>query len=102
MTDVFKETSPTRDLLYGHVIVSTTSPVQLANLTDEMDKGVLIYASPNNSAPVWIGKQNVTTSGAAEGFPILPGTSLTVPVDKLDCIWLISTDVNQDIAWIGV
>ena len=40
--------------------------------------------------------------GATGGMPLPPGESMFLPVDDPTQIYLVSTDDNQDIAWITV
>jgi hypothetical protein len=103
---ISKETSSI--LSNGHQTVGTTA-VQLTTLSLQFARGVLLRAPGNNDpasndAPIWVGRQGVLASSdlANGGMPIPPGESLFIPIDDPTKIWLISTDANQDVAWMGM
>jgi hypothetical protein len=94
-------------LRHGHTTVGT-SRVQLTALQLTAMKGVTIRAPGAddpvpNSDPVWVGSANVTADSAATGgIPILPGASIFIPVEQLNSLYVISTAIDQDVAWMGV
>lgn len=104
--EVIKEVTTTRDLYHGHTVV-TVEPTRLCERFPTR-RGLLVRcpgsADPNpNTAPVWIGRSTVTAdSSPTGGMPILPGMALVIPVDDPSLLYVVSTDVNQDIAWMGV
>jgi hypothetical protein len=103
--DIYKEAIGT--LLHGHQTVGTTRR-QLVDGKYDILKGVLLRAPGScdptpNTAAVWVGGKSVTSdSGPTGGMPLTPGESMFLPVDDPTQIYLISTDDNQDIAWITV
>lgn len=108
MTEIYKETA--RRFVHRHVTVGT-SVVKLNNNTDFTPwKGILLRApgafDPNpNIACIWIGGAAVTADSAQAtgGMPIAPGESLHIPSDLIEGdIYLISTENDQDIAWLGI
>lgn len=108
MTTIDKET--VKCFKVGHIVVGTTA-VQLApnaSLPFDVKKGILVKApgvddTTPNTAPVFIG----TTAGVTAdydantgGFPLAPGESIVIPVSEAGKMWLISSAVSQDLAWI--
>lgn len=102
-----KETVDANSLRNGHTSVGTT-PQKLSDLDTKVVKGILLRCPGSvdpvsNTAPVWIGGPAVTAdSTATGGIPILPGSSMMVPLERLDSLWVVSTVNNQDIAWLGI
>ena len=103
--EITKETVKTSNLHQGHTVVGAVAvPLCLQFTTYQ---GILVRCpGPNdpvpNTAPVWIGRTGVTAdSGPTGGFPVLPGHSVTIPVDDPSQLFCISTIEDQDIAWIG-
>ncbi len=103
-----KETSPSQDLKYGHVVVGTT-PVPLTALTLKLVRGLLLRApGPNDLVPnidvIYIGKAGVTADSNAGtgGMPLLPGSVLELPVEDPSQVYAVSGSPNQDLAWMGV
>lgn len=86
---------------YGVTTVGATATV-LNALVQNIRNNVLILAPgplhPNsNSEPVYVGDGNVTTG---TGFPLLPGDALELGVDRIDEVYLISTNGSQTVYWI--
>ncbi len=107
MAEIYKETA--RRFIHRHMVVGTSS-AKLNNNTDFIPwKGILLRApgafDPKpNIACVWVGGAAVTADSAQAtgGMPIAPGESLHIPSDLIEGdIYLVSTDNDQDIAWIG-
>ncbi len=108
MSDVYREVA--RKFIHRHVVVGAAA-VQLNNNTGFVPvKGILLRAPGNldpepNTACVWIGGASVTADSnpATGGMPVAPGESLHIPSDLVEGdIYLISTENDQDIAWMGV
>ncbi len=75
----------------------------------QFTKGIQLYApGPNdatpNTATVWIGNAQVTSDHAIEtgGFPLIPGSSLFLPVEFVDDLYVISASASQLLTWLGV
>lgn len=102
-----KETVGAGSLRNGHTVVGAT-PTKLTDLTSTVVKGILLRCPGSvdpvsNTAPVWIGGPSVTAdSSETGGIPILPGDSMMVPLERLDSLYVVSTAINQDIAWLGI
>ena len=61
--------------------------------------GILIRADSANTDPIYLGDSSVTS---ANGFPLLKGDSIILPItDSID-LYCISTGAAQEVAWIGV
>lgn len=102
---VAKESIAASSLNNGHTVVGTAR-VQLTALDFKAYKGVLMRAPGStdptpNTAPIWVGGPGVTAdSGNAGGIPILPGDAIFIPIERPDKLYVISTAVDQDIAWL--
>jgi len=101
--DINKET--VRELKHGWTTVGTLA-AQLSPLELNAYKGVLMtcpgsaYPGEGNDAPVWVGGPLMTADdGPTGGFPIVPGSSMFVPVERIDLLYVISTMENQKIGW---
>ena len=104
--EITKETVP--GVSHGHQAAGT-SRVRLTDLDIPVLKGVLLRCPGSeddgggNTASVWVGGAGVTAdSTATGGMPILPGDSLFVPIERPMSLFIISTDADQDVAWIGL
>jgi hypothetical protein len=99
--EITKETSRSGDLRYGHVAVGTAT-VRLCNSFTTL-RGVLIKCDRANSASIYIGGSQVqANNGPIGGMPLTPGMSLVIPIDDPGTLYAISTDVDQDLAWMAV
>lgn len=98
-----KETHKSDRLDHGHISVGVAA-AQLLSRDFNFKSGVTLYASSGNSVNIWIGVRGVTADANANtgGFPLVPGSSITIPVTELVNIFAISTSASQDLAWIGV
>jgi hypothetical protein len=56
--------------------------------------GIEIYSLTTNTVAVYIGGSDVTTSN---GRPIMPGGSISLPVDDPSKVWCISGTASQEI-----
>jgi hypothetical protein len=102
-TELVKEVSRSEDLIYGVTQVGTEAvqvcgPVS-SDATGKLQRGLLIYADSGNSATVYVGGPTVST---ATGMPIKPDRFLEMPIDDPSKIYLISSDTDQSVRWIGV
>lgn len=93
-----------KGLRHGHTTVGTTA-VKLTNV-ERAVKGVRIRAPGAddpvpNTAPVWIGSNDRVTagSGATGGYPLTPGTEVFIEIEDPNTLFLISTAISQDVAW---
>jgi hypothetical protein len=103
MTEITREVSETSTIHYGKVIVGT-SPVRLSapitgDATGKRYRGVLITSVPGNTAVIYIGDGQVS---ASTGFPIQVGGFVELPVDDESGLWIVSTDVDQEVRWVAV
>ncbi len=90
-------------LNHGHIPVGVAA-AQLSAIKFNFRFGITLYASSSNAANIWIGKSGVTanTNAVTGGFPLVPGSSLILPVAEMQHIYAISTSTSQDLAWIGI
>jgi len=91
-----------------NVVVGLTA-VKVNPLGFRFTKGILLRTPGTldavpNAASVWIGMVNITADTNIEtgGFPLVPGSSLFLPVEFLEGLYAISTSTDQNLAWVGV
>jgi hypothetical protein len=72
-------------------------------------KGIQLYAPGSsdatpNIATIWIGNAGVTADQAIEtgGFPLVPGSSLFLPTEFVENLYVISASASQILTWLGV
>ena len=106
LTDIGNETASGLD--YGHCPVGHT-PHRLASESSPCRKGVLIRAPSSldptpNTVCVWVGDSRVLASSNEDrgGMPVAPGEALFIPIDDLYCLWVVSTDDGQEVAWMAM
>jgi len=104
------ETSPSKDLKYGHTLVGPT-PVQITPNSVNLVRGLLLRApGPSDLVPntdvIYVGLRTVTATGAPgsalDGIPVLPGGAIELPVDDPSLIYAVSQTPDQDLCWMGV
>jgi hypothetical protein len=93
----------------NRVVVVGATAVPINPFEFRFMKGFLLYLPGTldptpNTAPVWIGDAKVTADMDADtgGFPLVPGSSLFVPVEFLRDVYAISTMADQHLMWLGV
>ena len=57
-----------------------------------------------NTDVIFVGRKAVTADAAVGtgGVPLLPGSSIDLPIEDPSQIYVISQSSNQDLAWMGV
>lgn len=104
------DVSPAKDLKLRHTIVGPTA-VQVAADSVTLVKGLMLRAPGGsdlvpNTDVIYIGRKSVTCTGIpgsdTDGFPLLPGGVLELPVDDPAGIWAICQTAGQDLCWIGL
>jgi hypothetical protein len=68
----------------GQVAVTTSAAALPA---DALANGIVVKASASNTATIWIGGSNVTTT--ANGYPLAPGEAMSFAVANASAIYLI-------------
>ena len=74
-----------------------TTPVQLTVGLD-IQKGIRIKAPSSNSGIVYVTRQGGTT---ATGFPLDAGDEVFIPVGEIPDIYLVASQVSQEIRWLA-
>lgn len=90
----------TNQLIHGAVTVGTTK-VQLSSSTHKLYKGVVIKADGNNGGTVFVGGPVVAASGANSGIPLSGGEGLTVTVEYANQLYVIASDADQVVYFLG-
>lgn len=96
------------EVYHGHKTVGTTR-APLTTLQYPVRNGVLLRCPGTgdpvpNTACVWVGGSGVTANSdeGTGGIPLPPGAAITIPIDDPTKLWVVSTNTNQDIAYILV
>ena len=86
----------------GRKIVTSTVEV-LSGSSARAVGGILIYADENNTQTVWIGgsaNMTIDSNDETDGFPLKPGSSITLPVRAPQKIFLcIEKNIEQKCWW---
>lgn len=96
-------------IVHGHTTIGTTAAA-LSTVSRPLKRGLIIRApgsndDATNSEPVYIGgRDSITanTAAATDGFPLVPGASVTLEVNDVANVYAISESGAQDLAWIGL
>lgn len=106
--EITNETSAAADLIHGHTAVGVTT-VPLTTLSLKCVRGLLLRApgpgeDDANTDVVYCGRAAVTADADTNtgGFPILPGSTLFLPVDDPSKVYVVSPSASQSLAWMGV
>ena len=107
MANVYRE-SVNAQVQNRHVVAGTSAAL-VNPFGFQFMKGILLRTPGPmdpvpNAVPVWIGNAQVTADNAVEtgGFPIVPGSSVFIPAEFAANLYVISTQADQDLAWLGV
>lgn len=114
--EVTSETTAANDFRNGVTIVGLTA-VRLIGLdingqpmVFKLHRGILVRCPGStsesdagksvNTAPVWIGGQETVTPD--NGLALIPGGSIVIPIDEPSRLWIISSTINQRVAWMSL
>jgi hypothetical protein len=103
--EVIKEVGATEDMRYGKCTITVNTATQVNASVTGLNHGVVLRV-PGASDPVpntgivWVGDENIVAGSV--GFPMAPGSSLTLGVDDLDELYVTSNVASQVVYWIGV
>ena len=78
----------------GQTTVGTLS-VQLTTKTAL--RGVIIKAMAGNVGKIYVGSDNSVL--ISNGFELIPGDAVCLPVNNLNLVWCISDAVSQNVSW---
>lgn len=62
--------------------------------TSKLYSGVQVKASPNNTVAVYVGMDDQV---AVNGYELLKGESIMIPIDMLDKIWAVAASGTETI-----
>jgi hypothetical protein len=79
----------------GQASVGTITPVQLT--TTPALRGVIIKAMAGNSGKIYVGSNGSVT--ISNGFELIPGDAVCLPLNNLDLVWCVASDINQYVSW---
>lgn len=79
--------------------VDSGASEQIVGASNFANKGVLVKAFSTNTGIIYIGNSGVTV---ANGVPLLPGESITIPQDDANKVYVIASIDNQQLAWMTV
>ena len=105
--EVIKQTNTVKDLRFGHGVAGVTA-TKLTPHSIKLNQGLLFRCPGSkdptaNTKPVWVGRSGVTADSTdTGGMPVVPGSSLFIPIDDPSELYVISTSADQDYAWLGV
>lgn len=114
--EVTHETTSANDFRNGVTLVSMTA-VRLVGLDQggqplafKLHRGLLVRCPGSsfesdagvavNTHPVWIGGQKTVSPDT--GMALIPGASIVIPIDDPSELWIITTGVNQRVAWMSL
>jgi hypothetical protein len=107
MSETYREATDPKHLRHGHTVVGRVVE-QLTTCDARATRGVLVRCPGSsdptpNTALVWIGGVDVTAdSSPTGGMPLPPGQAIVLPVTDASRLFIISTEDNQDVAWMLV
>jgi hypothetical protein len=98
--DIGNETVSAKELNHGWVEVIDT-PTPLSTIPFRAMRGIAIHCPLTNTMPAYIGRKAVTpnTNESTGGMPLVPGASLTLPVDDPSAVYVVAAGPSQKLAW---
>jgi len=91
-----------------NLVVGVTA-VEINPIEFQFTKGILLRAPGTldpvpNTTMIWIGPPKVTADDdvLTGGFPLVPGSSLYLPVEFANDLFAISDAADQKLFWLGV
>jgi hypothetical protein len=60
-------------------------------------RGVIVKAMGGNSGKIYVGSSAGVTTG--DGFELIPGDAVSLPLNNINLIWCISDTVGQKVSW---
>jgi hypothetical protein len=88
----------------GRNSVIQQTAIRLATGIGAAVRGVTIKADSDNAGTVFVGASAAVTAAAADatcGFPLAPGESVTVEVQDVGAVWLISETGTNTVYWLS-
>jgi hypothetical protein len=110
--DITKVTTTGKALYHGVTVVGTTPVRVCPNM--ETNQGILVRAPGGadmdgsdtpigNTGLVYIGDARVTADHSnTGGFPLTPGTAVSVPINDPSELYVVATKPNQVVQWMGL
>lgn len=82
---------------HGRTSSIGTSAVRLTNASSHTPRGVQIKAAIGNTGTVYVGNSDVTANAAdaTDGFPLVGGEALFVPIDDPSKVYVIGSASGQ-------
>lgn len=75
----------------GKITVTTTASKVWPSSAAYATKGTIAIKNPAASGQtIWLGRSNVTVSGANVGFPVAPGEGAVISFAQDDELWAVS------------
>lgn len=112
MAELSKVTTRSKALYHGCTVVGTTPVRVCPNM--ETNQGILVRApggadmdgsdeAIGNTGLVYIGDSRVTADHSnTGGFPLTPGTCVSVPITDPSELYVVATKPNQVVQWMGL
>lgn len=89
-----------RTTIYNGITTCSTSAIQLSTEAYSLGHGILLKSHNANAGIVYVGSSDVADTN---GFELQAGESMTIPVDAVSKIYIISSisSAYQEIGWIA-
>jgi hypothetical protein len=81
-----------------------TTPIKLTEEYEELDRGLVIKADPDNTAPVYVGREGLSAGEVEElcGYPLFPGDTVTIEIEDASKIYVVAASGTQKVYWLGI
>jgi hypothetical protein len=81
-----------------------TTPIKLTDEYEELDRGLVIKADPDNTAKVYIGREELNAGETDElsGYPLDPGDTITIEIEDASKIYVVAASGTQKVYWLGI
>ena len=97
MSNIYKDSLPGSGIS-GQTTVGTSEIKLRSNNVGRLLTGLVIKADTGNAGIVYVGFNGVSTS---TGFPLSPGEQIPVSVESTDSIYVIASQADQTVHYIG-
>lgn len=81
-----------------------TTPIQLTEEYELLERGLVIKADPDNTAKVYVGREGLNAGETDElsGYALDAGDTVTIEIEDASKIYVVAASGTQKVYWLGI